>query len=112
MELSGKSTFTIETKQDKSAPAKKTVLTVVYDGCPESTAKALATQQLVVRLQSGWRTKGVPERIEVKMADYAPGMRHAGMTTEQAEVTLLEEAKKDPAKRAALLAKLRALELS
>jgi len=103
-------TFSISTKADKDSPARKTSLTVNWDDCPESTIRALATQQLVVRVQAGWRKHGIPEKATVNVRDFGPGMRHVGITGEQAAAIALEQAKLDPAKRAALLAQLQALE--
>lgn len=106
--LNGRTTFKVSTKPDKDSDEKETVITVVYDGCPESTVRALATQALIVKAQGGWRKHGIPETCEVHMKDYAPGTRHAGMSPEQARAVLLAEAQADKSKRAALIAELQA----
>jgi ketopantoate hydroxymethyltransferase len=108
--LNGKSTYKVSTKQDKDADEKDTALTIVFDGCPESTVRALATQALIVKLQGGWRKNGIPSTLEVAMKDYAPGTRHSGLTPEQAKATVIAEAQADKAKRAALIAQLQAME--
>lgn len=105
----GKKTFAVATKTDARAVAKTTQLTVDYANCPEQIMAGLATQQLVVRLQSAWRKNGIPAALTVAMKDYAPGTKHSGITAEQAEGIMLSEAQNDPAKRAALIAKLQAL---
>src|SRR5258708_2010462 len=108
--LTGKSTFKVSTKQDSDSDAKETSLTVVYDGCPESVAQALATQALIVKLQGGFRKNGIPATLTVNMKDYAPGTRHAtSMSPEQARQIALDTAKVDKAARAALIAELQAM---
>ena len=109
--LTGKSTFKVSTRVDNDSDAKSTDITIVYDGCPEQVAMALATQALIVKLQGGWRKSGIPSTVQVHMKDYAPGTRHsASMTPEQARVIALEEAKGDAVKRKALIAKLLAMQ--
>jgi hypothetical protein len=108
--LSGQQVFTVSTKKDKDSAARKTVLTVKWDGCSEQVCQALAVQALVVKLQGNWRAKGIPEKFEVSVKDHAPGTRHAEMTPEQIRAAVLEGAKADKAKRAELLAALMAMD--
>jgi hypothetical protein len=109
--LQGKKTFAVSTRFDADSQPKNTTLTVVYDGCPESTALNLATQQLVVRVQGRWRKKSIPSDCTVYMKDYAAGSRHiVPMTTAEMKVVLVAEAMQDKAKRAQLLAELMALD--
>jgi len=105
----GKKTFAVATKTDSRAVAKTTQLTVDYDGCPESTMAGLATQQLVVRLQSAWRKNGIPSTLTVAMKEYAPGTKHSGITAEQAVEVAFETAKNDPKAREELIRRLQAL---
>ena len=103
--LQGKNTFSVETRQNAKAQPKVTQVTVIWDGAPEATAIALAERQLVVNLQSGFRKNGIPATHTVEMKNYATGSR-VGMTAEQMKSVVLDEAMKDPAKRAALLKQL------
>lgn len=101
--LNGQQVFTVSTKKDKDSAAKKTVLTVKWDGCTEAVCQALAVQALVVKLQGNWRAKGIPEKAEVLVKDHAPGTRHVSMTPEQVQAMALDAAKANPAQRAALI---------
>lgn len=95
----GKQTVVFVTKKDKDQKVgKKTVLTVNWDGLTEDEAKAGYLSFMVVKLQGSYRTKGIPDKAEVRAKDYAPGQRHS-MTPEEAFASLSE------AERAKLVAK-------
>lgn len=67
--------ITISTKLDKSATAKQTVLNVTEDDT--EALMALGRQQLVVKVQALMRRNGViPDTMDVKVSEFAPGTRH------------------------------------
>lgn len=79
----------VDTRASKDADSIKTNLTIDWDGMTEEDLRALAQQQLIVKLQGAWRKNGIPEGDHtVKASDYKVGVR----------------AKREPANAAALLA--------
>lgn len=97
--LQGKQVLVIYTKKDKAEKTgKKTTLTVVWDGCSEDVAKALALQALVVKLQGGYRSKGIPDAATVAVKDHAPGTRHQ-MSPEEAFASLTPEQRAELVKK-------------
>lgn len=97
-------TFKVSTKANKDAAPVVTVLTVDTN-CDRSIVDALAMQALVVKWQGHARKNGIPETASIKMADYAPGTRHAaGPVDVKAEI-----AKLGPDERKALLEQLKAM---
>ena len=94
-----KRTFDVSTKQDKDSPAKATKLTVVYpDGLPTWVMDGYDAF-LVVKLQTSWRTKGIPANLEVQAEKLAPGTRAPAQTPEQVFAAL------SPAEREAIFKK-------
>lgn len=92
----------VSTKKDENAVAVKTNITIVYDD--PAAERALATQALIVKVQGGWRKNGTPANATIKLSEYAPGTRHAGVTDP------VELAKSmTPAERTVLIEKLRAM---
>lgn len=79
-------TFTISTRSEKGAAVQKTTLTVDCD-CDREILVGLALQSLVIKRQGVWRKNGIPATESIKMADHAPGTRHAG---ESIEATILK----------------------
>jgi len=102
--------YTVSTKPEKNLAAKKTTLTVNWQDCPQSVVRALATQQLIVKLQSNWRKHGIPEKFTANVADYGPGTRMTSITPEQATAFTIEVAKGDTVARRKLLEQLMAME--
>lgn len=97
--LNGKQIVTVVTKKDnKEKQGKKTVLEVDWTNCPEDTAKALALQALVVKLQGSWRNKGIPDKAQVAVRDHAPGTRHQ-MSPEEAFASLTPEQRAELVKK-------------
>ena len=106
--MNGKQTVTIKTRASEADKiGKPTVLTVNWDGATEDQVKALALRQIVVAVQQGFRKNGIPSTYTVNVSEVASGTR-AALTPEQMIEALVEGAKTDPAKKAALEAKLRA----
>lgn len=69
--------FTISTRKSAGAAEQKTVVSLNWDGASDATIKALARQALIVKWQGHARKHGIPERATIKVADHAPGVRHA-----------------------------------
>lgn len=89
-------------------PAIETDLTIDWEGMSDAEVQALAQQALVVKLQGGWRSNGIPTAATVKAADHKVGARvpkAAPVTIE----SLIEAAKSDPVKKAELIARLQAV---
>lgn len=99
--------FTVSTKADKNAAAKNTVLEVIDEGCSREILVALATQTVVIRAQNMWRKNGIPDTAQIKLADYAPGVRHAAAPQPMTAEQIAEKAKSDSEFRAKLLAQLK-----
>lgn len=89
--------FTVSTKPSKDGAAKNTVLEVIDEGCERSVLVALATQTAVIRWQNMARKQGIPDSASIKLADFAPGMRHAAAVvpiSEQVKTLSMEERSK------------------
>lgn len=94
-----KRVFDVTTRPEAGAAAKITNLTVNFpDGLP-TWIMAGYENFLVVKLQTGWRTKGIPPKLEVNAQDHAPGTRAPAQTPEQVFAAL------SPAEREALFKK-------
>ena len=94
---------TISTKLDKSSAAKSTVLNITEDN--DEALKALGRQQLVVKVQALMRrNENIPDTMDVKVSDFAPGTRHS------TSVDPLTAAKAlSPEERAKLIEQLKAM---
>lgn len=94
----------VSTKLDKNAKAQDTVLDITWDD--SDAERALAQSALVVKIQARMRADGViPERMAVKVSDYAPGVRHATV------IDPLTAAKAmSPEERLAFIEKLKAMQ--
>lgn len=89
--------FTVSTKADKNAAAVNTALEVIDEGCSRETLVALATQTVVIRWQNMARKQGIPPTASIKLADFAPGVRHAAAQqpiSEQVKSLSVEERSK------------------
>lgn len=69
--------FTVSTKADKNAAAVNTALEVIDEGCSREVLVALATQTVVIRWQNMVRKNDIPPTASIRLADFAPGVRHA-----------------------------------
>ncbi len=94
----------VSTKARKDAEAIKTNLTINWDGMTEEDIRAIAQQALIVKVQGGWRTNGIPTECTLKAVEHKVGTR-----TVAVKQTLEEQVKSLSATdRAALIAKLQA----
>lgn len=92
--------FKVSTKADKTAAAKETVVTIVYDNA--TAERALATQAAIIRAQAGWRKNGIPAEATIKMSENMPGTRAAPVSLQDAVKSL------SPEEKAKLIAELQA----
>lgn len=67
---------TVKTRAKAGEQAIKTNVTINWDGMNEDDVRALAQQALIVKLQSNWRSNGIPESdTEVNAVDFKVGAR-------------------------------------
>ena len=92
----------VDTRPSKDADSIKTNLTIDWADMTEDDLRALAQQQLIVKLQGAWRKNGIPAGDHtVKAADYKVGVR---AKREPASIEAMLQ-KLSPEERQALLAK-------
>lgn len=70
-----KTETTVTTRPEAGKDGIDTKVVINWDGMTQEDLVALAQQQLVIKLQSGWRKNGIPAEANVNAADYKVGVR-------------------------------------
>lgn len=93
----------VSTKANKAADAVITNLTINWDNMTNEEIRELAQQALIVKVQTGWRSNGIPAGDHtINAADHKVGTRAPRKPTDILSLI----SKLGPEERAALLAKL------
>lgn len=72
-----KQTFRVRTAMSEGAGQKETALTIDWEGCTIEILQQFATSGLIIKRQSSWRRKGIPDAETIRAYDHRPGVRVA-----------------------------------
>ena len=80
------SIYTISTAMGKGQVSKNTKLTIDWAGISEDQLKQIATSQIIIKVQSGFRKNGIPETFVISALSCVPGVRAAKVPDRQLSI--------------------------